>query len=64
MISNSSNDGSVFGSGKLLEDLVEYVYSGTDCRLILVGDNAQLPPVGSVLSRLSIRMPLRNLDLD
>ena len=50
MISNSSNDGSVFGSGKLLEDLVEYVYSGADCRLILVGDTAQLPPVGSILS--------------
>jgi exodeoxyribonuclease-5 len=50
MISNSSNDMSIFGSGKLLEDLVEYVYSGTDCKLILVGDTAQLPPVGSALS--------------
>jgi exodeoxyribonuclease-5 len=50
MISNSSNDTSIFGSGKLLEDLIEYVYSGTDCKLILVGDTAQLPPVGSVLS--------------
>ena len=50
MISNSSNETSVFGSGRLLEDLIEYVYSGTDCKLILVGDTAQLPPVGSILS--------------
>jgi hypothetical protein len=50
MISNSSSDISIFGSGKLLEDLIEYVYSGTDCKLILVGDTAQLPPVGSILS--------------
>jgi len=50
MISNSSNDTSIFGSGRLLEDLIEYVYSGTDCKLILVGDTAQLPPVGSILS--------------
>jgi exodeoxyribonuclease-5 len=35
------------GSGGLLEDLVTYVYSGTNCRMILVGDTAQLPPVGS-----------------
>ena len=50
MISNSSNDSSLFGSGKLLDDLVEYVYSGNCCKLIIVGDNAQLPPVGSDLS--------------
>jgi len=50
MISNISSDTSFFGSGKLLDDLLEYVYSGTDCRLILVGDVAQLPPVGSALS--------------
>lgn len=50
MISNSSPELTLFGSGKLLEDLIEYVYSGTDCKLILVGDTAQLPPVGSVLS--------------
>jgi exodeoxyribonuclease-5 len=47
MISNSSNESSIFGSGKLLDDLIEYVYSGINCKLILVGDNAQLPPVGS-----------------
>lgn len=50
MISNSTNETSVFGSGKLLDDLVEYVYSGIGCRLILVGDTAQLPPVGTVIS--------------
>ena len=36
----------VFGTGNLLEDLVRFVRSGVDCRLILVGDSAQLPPVG------------------
>jgi exodeoxyribonuclease-5 len=50
MISNSSSEASLFGSGKLLDDLIEYVYSGTDCKLIIVGDSAQLPPVGSALS--------------
>ncbi len=50
MISNTSSDSSLFGSGKLLDDLIEYVYSGRECKLILVGDNAQLPPVGSALS--------------
>lgn len=50
MVSNSSGDSSLFGSGRLLDDLIEYVYSGTDCKLIIVGDTAQLPPVGSVVS--------------
>jgi exodeoxyribonuclease V len=50
MVSNSSGDSSVFGSGRLLDDLIEYVYSGTECKLILVGDTAQLPPVGSAVS--------------
>jgi exodeoxyribonuclease V len=50
MISNKNNENSVFGSGKLLDDLLEYVYSGIDCRLILVGDIAQLPPVGISIS--------------
>ena len=35
-----------FGSGNLLEDLILYLRSGVDCRMILVGDAAQLPPVG------------------
>ena len=50
MVSNNAGDSSLFGSGRLLDDLIEYVYSGTDCKLILVGDRAQLPPVGSNLS--------------
>ena len=48
MISNDSFSGGAgqFGSGCLLDDLMEYVYSGDNCRLMLVGDRAQLPPVG------------------
>ena len=38
--------GSPFGSGQLLDDLVRYVHEGEGCRLLLVGDTAQLPPVG------------------
>lgn len=49
MIGNGS-DGSTFGSGNLLEDLIDYIQQGTDCRLILVGDSAQLPPIGINLS--------------
>jgi exodeoxyribonuclease-5 len=50
MISNTPAEGSVFGRGKLLDDLLYYVYSGAQCKLILVGDTAQLPPVGRTLS--------------
>lgn len=50
MVSNSSADSALFGSGRVLDDLIEYVYSGTECKLILVGDTAQLPPVGSTVS--------------
>lgn len=35
-----------FGTACLLDDLIQYVYSGDGCRLLLIGDNAQLPPVG------------------
>ena len=50
MIANQSNEQSVFGTGRLLDDLLEYVFSNKKCRLILVGDTAQLPPVGIVIS--------------
>ena len=46
MISNQSLDLAIFGSGRLLDDMVTYVYSGLGCKLILIGDIAQLPPVG------------------
>ena len=46
MISNEGLSGSMFGTGRLLDDLVSYVYSGVGCRLLMMGDQAQLPPVG------------------
>lgn len=59
MISNQSFDDSAFGSGKLLTDLIEYVKMGKDCKLMLVGDTAQLPPVG-----LSISPALNPIELE
>lgn len=50
MLSDHTSAGALFGSGSLLRDLIEYVRSGRGCRLILVGDSAQLPPVGSDFS--------------
>lgn len=50
MISNEGLSGSMFGTGRLLDDLVSYVYSGKGCSMLLLGDSAQLPPVGEVLS--------------
>ena len=47
LIGIESGGGSTnFGSGNLLEDLVRFVRSGVDCRLVLIGDAAQLPPIG------------------
>ncbi len=46
MIANEGLSGGHFGTGRLLDDLVQYVYNGMGCRLMLVGDTAQLPPVG------------------
>ena len=45
MISLSSSN-TTFGSGCLLDDLIQYVYNDRNCRMLLVGDKAQLPPVG------------------
>lgn len=46
MISNSGLSGHLFGSGRLLDDLIQFVYSGNGCKLMLIGDTAQLPPIG------------------
>ena len=50
MLSDSAGEGQIFGSGSLLDDLIKYVRAGQGCRLMLVGDNAQLPPVGADFS--------------
>ena len=44
---SATRDNGVFGSGSLMDDLIKYVYSGDGCSLFLLGDDAQLPPVGS-----------------
>ena len=46
MISNLGLGEAAFGSGCLLDDLMEFVYKGQNCRMLLIGDKAQLPPVG------------------
>ncbi len=51
LISSSVNDYAIFGSGNLLEDLINYVRSNRGNKLILIGDSAQLPPVGEEISR-------------
>lgn len=47
---SGARDNSTFGSGCLLDDLVKYVYNGQGCSVLLLGDDAQLPPVGSLNS--------------
>lgn len=47
---SANSDNTTFGSGCLLDDLVRYVYNEKGCSLLLLGDDAQLPPVGSTES--------------
>ncbi|WPR70674.1 AAA family ATPase [Flavobacterium sp. NG2] len=50
MISDTNSDSKLYENGSLLDDLISYVYSGTNCKMILLGDTAQLPPVNLEVS--------------
>ena len=50
MLAAGRADALTFGSGRLLDDLIQYVYAEPSCKLLLIGDPAQLPPVGEVES--------------
>ncbi len=50
MISDVDSDSKMYANGSLLDDLITYVYSGTNCKMILLGDTAQLPPVNLEVS--------------
>jgi ATP-dependent exoDNAse (exonuclease V) alpha subunit len=50
MISDQSEDLSVFKNNSVLADLIKFVYGGTGCKLVFIGDTAQLPPVKSIVS--------------
>ncbi|MFC5684630.1 ATP-dependent DNA helicase [Flavobacterium sp. MAHUQ-51] len=50
MISDQDSDSKMYANGSLLDDLITYVYSGTNCKMILLGDTAQLPPVNLDMS--------------
>ncbi len=62
MISNAGTSG--FGTGALLDDLIEFVYSGPGCSLLLLGDTAQLPPVGEEVSPALSAPYLRSMFLN
>lgn len=64
MIANQSNNGVEFGSGRLLDDLVEYVYSGENCSMILIGDTAQLLPIGQSSSPALNKIIIEGYGLD
>lgn len=50
MISDSDSSDKMYANGSLLDDLIFYVYTGHNCKLILLGDTAQLPPVNMDVS--------------
>ncbi|MFA7444411.1 MAG: AAA family ATPase [Flavobacteriaceae bacterium] len=72
MISDTSTDSKLFENGSLLDDLISYIYSGENCKLILIGDTAQLPPVHLTISPalsedtlgLQYAKEIRHIELD
>ena len=60
MIPDVNNDAKMFENGSLLDDLMQYVYSGHKCQLILMGDTAQLPPVKLEVSPALEEQKLQN----
>ena len=50
MITNQTQELNIFGTGRLLDDLIQYVYNEKNNKLILIGDTAQLPPVSLSIS--------------
>ena len=64
MIANDGLSGSMFGTGRLLDDLIQFVYAGQGCRLLLLGDTAQLPPVGEEYSPALLTDALKGYGLE
>ena len=72
MISDANTETAMYTHGSLLDDLVYYVYSGRNCKLILIGDTAQLPPVHMEVSpaldvdklSLNFQMDVSHIELD
>lgn len=60
MIPDVNNDAKMFENGSLLDDLIQYVYSGHKCFLVLIGDTAQLPPVKLEVSPALEEQKLQN----
>ena len=60
MIPDTSPDSLLFDKGSLLSDLIQYVYSGHQCKLILIGDTAQLPPIKLDISPALDKSTLEN----
>ncbi|WP_233885790.1 ATP-dependent DNA helicase [Tenacibaculum piscium] len=50
MISDAQQNSKLFENGSLLDDLISYVYSGKNCKIVFIGDTAQLPPVKLTIS--------------
>ena len=50
MISDTNQETKLYENGSLLDDLFFYVDAGTNCKLLLIGDTAQLPPVNMTIS--------------